>query len=85
LDLPVSWGYHLVSGAVQRFSTRPLGPLRLTLEELADRIEAASHAVMRGELAPLTTDLPVPAHRRHLVRRHQDPPPAHVEKLLSRH
>src|SRR4051794_11964263 len=31
---------------------------RLTLEELADRIEAASKAVTRGELVPLTADLP---------------------------
>jgi hypothetical protein len=32
---------------------------RLTFEELADRIEAASNAVTRGELVPLTGDLPV--------------------------
>jgi hypothetical protein len=32
---------------------------RLTFEELADRIEAASNAVTRGELVPLTADLPV--------------------------
>ena len=32
---------------------------RLTLEELTDRIEAAANAVMRSELVPLTTDLPV--------------------------
>ena len=31
---------------------------RLTFEELADRIEAASAAVMRSDLAPLTADLP---------------------------
>ena len=31
---------------------------RLTFEELADRIEAASDAVTRGELVPLTADLP---------------------------
>jgi len=31
---------------------------RLTLEELTDRIEAASSAVMRSELVPLTADLP---------------------------
>ena len=38
---------------------------RLTLEELADRIEAASRAVTRGELAPLLSDLPsaLPAAR----------------------
>jgi hypothetical protein len=33
---------------------------RLTLEELADRIEAAGTAVMRSELAPLVSDLPAP-------------------------
>jgi Domain of unknown function (DUF1707) len=33
---------------------------RLTLEELADRSEAANRAVTRGELARLTADLPVP-------------------------
>jgi len=33
---------------------------RLTFEELADRIEAASAAVMRYDLAPLTADLPSP-------------------------
>ncbi len=33
---------------------------RLTFEELADRIEAASHAKTRGELEPLTADLPAP-------------------------
>lgn len=33
---------------------------RLTMEELTDRIEAASGAVMRGDLEPLTADLPVP-------------------------
>ena len=32
---------------------------RLTFEELADRIEAASAAVMRSDLVPLTADLPV--------------------------
>src|SRR3954470_15859080 len=31
---------------------------RLTFEELADRIEAASGAVMRGDLVRLTSDLP---------------------------
>jgi hypothetical protein len=31
---------------------------RLTMEELADRIESASKAVMRGDLVPLTADLP---------------------------
>jgi hypothetical protein len=31
---------------------------RLTFEELAERIEAASSAVMRAELVPLTADLP---------------------------
>src|SRR5689334_14861292 len=31
---------------------------RLTFEELSDRIELASQAVMRGELATLTADLP---------------------------
>src|SRR6478609_4190781 len=31
---------------------------RLTFEELADRIELAANAVMRGELIPLTADLP---------------------------
>ena len=34
---------------------------RLTLEELTDRIEAAATAVMRSDLAPLTSDLPAPA------------------------
>src|SRR4051794_41918996 len=34
---------------------------RLTLEELTDRIEAASGAVMRSDLAPLTADLPAGA------------------------
>ena len=37
---------------------------RLTLEELTDRIEAASNAVMRSELVPLTTDLPVAVGQR---------------------
>jgi hypothetical protein len=32
---------------------------RLTFEELADRIEAATGAVMRGDLIRLTSDLPV--------------------------
>jgi len=36
---------------------------RLTLEELTDRIEAASLAVMRSELVPLTTDLQVAVAR----------------------
>ena len=36
---------------------------RLTFEELADRIEAASAAVMRSDLAPLTADLPVAVAR----------------------
>ena len=36
---------------------------RLTLEELTDRIEAASSAVMRSELVPLTADLPVAVER----------------------
>src|SRR4051794_29041658 len=36
---------------------------RLTLEELTDRIEAASSAVMRSELVPLTADLPVTVGR----------------------
>src|SRR5689334_2544962 len=31
---------------------------RLTFEELADRIELATNAVTRGELVPLTADLP---------------------------
>ncbi len=31
---------------------------RLSFEELADRIEAAANAVTRGELVPLTADLP---------------------------
>jgi len=31
---------------------------RLTFEELADRIETATHAVTRAELVPLTADLP---------------------------
>jgi hypothetical protein len=31
---------------------------RLTFEELADRIETASNAVMRGDLVALTADLP---------------------------
>src|SRR5215469_9031730 len=34
---------------------------RLTLEELADRIEAASGAVMRSDLITLTRDLPASA------------------------
>ena len=34
---------------------------RLTLEELTDRIEAASGAVMRSDLVPLTSDLPAAA------------------------
>ena len=34
---------------------------RLTLEELTDRIEAAAGAVMRSDLAPLTSDLPATA------------------------
>ena len=34
---------------------------RLTLEELTDRIEAAASAVMRSDLAPLTSDLPATA------------------------
>jgi hypothetical protein len=34
---------------------------RLTFEELADRIEAATGAVTRGDLEPLTADLPLPA------------------------
>jgi hypothetical protein len=38
---------------------------RLTLEELTDRIEAASNAVMRSELVPLTADLPVAVGRSH--------------------
>ena len=38
---------------------------RLTLEELTDRIEAASSAVMRSELVPLTADLPVAVGRSH--------------------
>src|SRR3954464_8595531 len=33
---------------------------RLTFEELADRIEAASGAVMRSDLARLSSDLPAP-------------------------
>src|SRR6187200_2151693 len=36
---------------------------RLTLEELTDRIEAASSAVMRSELVSLTADLPVAVGR----------------------
>jgi hypothetical protein len=36
---------------------------RLTFEELADRIEAASAAVMRSDLVPLTADLPVSVAR----------------------
>jgi len=36
---------------------------RLTLEELTDRIEAASSAVMRSDLVPLTADLPVAVGR----------------------
>src|SRR3954447_16932954 len=32
---------------------------RLTLEELTDRVEAASSAVMRSDLVPLTADLSV--------------------------
>src|SRR3954453_23993650 len=37
---------------------------RLTFEELADRIEAASSAVTRGELTGLTSDLPATLVRR---------------------
>jgi hypothetical protein len=33
---------------------------RLTMEELTDRIEVASQAVMRSDLEPLTADLPAP-------------------------
>lgn len=47
---------------------------RLTLEELTDRIEAASHAVARSELMTLTTDLPVAVGRSH-------PEPADVRKV----
>jgi hypothetical protein len=47
---------------------------RLTLEELTDRIEAASNAVMRSELMPLTTDLPVTVERSRSE-------PAHVRKV----
>jgi Domain of unknown function (DUF1707)/Cell wall-active antibiotics response 4TMS YvqF len=36
------------------------GEGRLTLEELADRIEAATATTTRGELAALTADLPAP-------------------------
>src|SRR3954454_18881780 len=38
---------------------------RLTLEELTDRIEAASSAVLRSDLVPLTADLPVAVGRSH--------------------
>jgi hypothetical protein len=37
------------------------GEGQLTLEELSDRIEAAANAVMRSDLAPLTSDLPAAA------------------------
>jgi hypothetical protein len=47
---------------------------RLTLEELTDRIEAALNAVMRSELARLTTDLPGAGGRSH-------PEPVRVRKL----
>ena len=47
---------------------------RLTLEELTDRIEVASNAVMRSELVPLTTDLPVAVGRSH-------PQPTDVSKV----
>ncbi len=36
------------------------GEGRLTFEELTDRVEAASTAVMRSDLAALTADLPAP-------------------------
>jgi hypothetical protein len=35
------------------------GEGQLTLDELTDRIEAAANAVMRSDLVPLTSDLPV--------------------------
>jgi hypothetical protein len=40
---------------------------RLTFEELADRIDVASAASTRGELATVTADLPVPAEAAHAV------------------
>jgi hypothetical protein len=40
---------------------------RLTLEELTDRIEAASGAVTREDLAPLTSDLPEATAVGHVV------------------
>jgi uncharacterized protein DUF1707/cell wall-active antibiotic response 4TMS protein YvqF len=43
------------------------GDGRLTVEELADRVEAADHAVTRSQLAALTADLP--ATRRPLPAR----------------
>src|SRR4051794_37802837 len=46
---------------------------RITLEELTDRIEAASSAVMRSELLPLTADLPA------VGRSHSEP--ADVRKV----
>ena len=39
------------------------GEGRLTVEELAERIDAAYAAQMRAELEPLTADLPAPAER----------------------
>jgi hypothetical protein len=49
---------------------------RLTFEELADRIEAASTAKTRGELEPLTADLPV-------VAAAPGPPPAATQSILG--
>ena len=34
---------------------------RLSLDELSDRIETASHALLRSDLVPLTSDLPATA------------------------
>jgi hypothetical protein len=41
---------------------------RLTLEELTDRIEAATGAVMRSDLVALTSDLPATAAVGHAVQ-----------------
>src|SRR5690242_17554734 len=50
------------------------GQGRLTLQELADRIEAAGNAVMRSDLVPLTADIPVAVGR-------SDSEPAEVRRV----
>ena len=49
---------------------------RLTFEELADRIEAASAAKTRGELEPVTADLPAPVAA-------SGPAPAATQSILG--